>query len=634
MSGLTFSPVKSKPKRRRIVVYDLEWIPETMHLTLAGTYDGSQYRSFETVNGLLNELLSDRYRGAFIYAHAGGIADMPFLLEQLCENRKYHIEASFSGSSAVVVRVQKAHGTKEDEWIFLDSYWLLRDKLDHLAKSIGERKTGDTWHCATFPDCGHRKAKEDICSDAPECGCPDLSSASRCMFYAPNYILEEYNRNDCMVLWKAISRFQDEILMMGGELMLTIASTAMRLFRRKYLKSPIITSPLLSDEIRPAYIASRVEPYRSEGFNLTEFDINSSFPFAMTFPTPGSLLSKEERRPYGGKDIVYYARAKVNVPDSFLPPLPYRCRRDDRIYFPTGTWTGLFSQTDLNLLEEAGGDILSFNECWIFEARTDFADYATDLYELRKNEKDQFRKLLLKYLLNSCYGKTAEGRDKSSLVVHPQYSMCPHDGKHDFVDENDQIVSTCILELFPGAILLSDEKAIPHEHVPIAAEITAIARRTLYQFAIQCGDDLYYSDTDSLYTHHDFPSSAELGGLKKSKGVYHGEFLAAKLYKTDDKIKSKGFGRMSVATFECVKRGEPFEFERQSRIREMARKGRIFPESKILHKQLRLDRTRPKRHMVPGDHPSTPWNVRQVEEKWVPEKTEKPLLGPLMAAGA
>lgn len=615
----TFGAIRSPPKIRKIVVYDLEWIPETMKLTLAGVYDGMGYKSFTTVESLLRHLLAPEYRGAFLYAHAGGLADMPFLLEKLCDNRCYRIEASFSGSSAVVVRVKRIDkaATSKDEWIFLDSYWLLRDKLDHLAKSIGEKKTSDAWHCPGFPACGHKKKPEAICDKAPQCGCPSKEDAATCMFYAPFRVLEEYNRNDCVVLWRAITRFQEEILELGGELMMTIASTAMRLFRRKYLKEDILASAGLSDQIRPAYVASRVEPYRRSGTNLIEWDINSSFPYAMTFPTPGSLLGMQKTRPYG-KEVMYFAKCVVHVPEMFLPPLPYRDEKEGgRVYFPTGTWEALFSRTDLDLLEEMGGRIERFEEAWVFESRHEFADYATTLYEMRRNTEDDFKRLLFKYLLNACYGKTAECREKGTLIVRPRSMACPHEGKHDTFDESGTIVATCVLELFPGAILLTDVREIVHEHVPIAAEVTSVARRTWYRFARECDEDLYYSDTDSLYTHHEFESSKELGGLKREKGVQHAEFLAAKFYRTDHFVKAKGFSRLNVDQFERIKRGDPYEFERQARIREMARSGKIYPRVDKHMKQLRLGHTRPKRKMArEEDAPSRPWDVREIAERW------------------
>jgi DNA polymerase type B, organellar and viral len=429
------------------------------------------------------------------------------------------------------------------------------------------------------------------------------------MFYAPLPILRDYNERDCQILHGAISRFQTELNEMGTDLRITVASTAMRLFRRKYLKHPIETSTVISDRIRAGYIASRVEPYKAEATDeILEWDINSSFPFAMTKPTPGSMIGNTRRIPKKG---VYFAECTVQVPTMFLPPLGRR-GRDGRIYFPTGEWSGLFSRPDLELLEEAGGTILSVKDVLLFESRSDFSDYATDLYDKRKKEKDPFVKILLKYLLNSCYGKTAESREKTRLVLHPYSEDCPHNGIHQ-----QGSIATCVEILFPGAILITEEKDIPHEHVPIAAQITSEARRTLYRYAARCGEDLYYSDTDSLYTHKCFESTNELGGLKLERKVPPPSiFVSPKLYLAGGKVKSKGFSHLSEEKFRSLIGGDPVSVERMLRIREIARtKQLIGPQLARIEKKLAIGAHRPKRRVLPGNC-SEAWTVSEIDSKW------------------
>ena len=72
-------------------------------------------------------------------------------------------------------------------------------------------------------------------------------------------ILIGYNKTDCEILWKAIDQFEKEIFALGGQLQQTIASTAMTLFRRKYLQRDIYTSEKLNEISQESYFASRVE---------------------------------------------------------------------------------------------------------------------------------------------------------------------------------------------------------------------------------------------------------------------------------------------------------------------------------------------------------------------------------------
>jgi DNA polymerase type B, organellar and viral len=398
----------------------------------------------------------------------------------------------------------------------------------------------------------------------------------------------------------------------------TIASTAMRLFRRKYLKSTIPTSTVISDRVRSAYVASRVEPYRTRcETELLEYDINSSFPFAMTKTTPGGLLAIRKSFPKS-PDALYFAQARIKVPDSFLPPLGRRAKRDGRIYFPTGIWEGLFSRPDLELLQEAGGDIEKIFEVLVFEARDDFAGYAQDLYEKRRAAPDLFTKLLLKFLLNSCYGKTAESREKTRLVIHPDTDLCPHGGEHN-VEQGGIYKATCVEVLFEGAVLVTEEKEIAHEHVPIAAQITSEARRTLYKGAVTCGSDLFYSDTDSLYTHSTLPTGDRLGDWKLERRVPPpSHFVAPKLYRTGDKIKSKGFSSLTDAQWKDLIAGDEIHIPRMLRIKEIARsKSLIGPVLATLTKSLALGKHRPKRKMdLDPLGASEPWDVRQTEERY------------------
>lgn len=82
-----------------------------------------------------------------------------------------------------------------------------------------------------------------------------------CIYYAPMPILKKYNEVDCRILWKGVDRLQEE-LELGGELKMTIASCAMRLFRSQFLKREIKTDVKVNRVTREAYVASRVEVFK------------------------------------------------------------------------------------------------------------------------------------------------------------------------------------------------------------------------------------------------------------------------------------------------------------------------------------------------------------------------------------
>jgi hypothetical protein len=614
------SRITTSPAPRTIAVYDLEWVPETYELRLAGYYDGKEYRSFLTIEALLNFMLHPDRKDVWNFAHAGGLADMHFLLEKILEKPNIRLEASFSGSSAIVVKVH----WKKTVYTFLDSYWLLRDKLAHLAPFTDIKKDRGAFRCDSYPACGHVGR---ACETAPACGC-EVGPEPLCMFRAPLPILRDYNERDCKILYRALELFQETLLDMGTAMRSTIASTALGLFRTVYLRENIPTDEAMNDRLRASYVASRVEPFRPVlsippgAPKVRYYDFNSMFPFAMTKPLPGAHLAESKTIPED--DTLYFAEADVFVPEMYLPPLGAR-GRDGRIYFPSGAWRGLFSSADLALLERVGGRIERVYEVSLFHSCFDLAAYALDLYDRRaaaKRAGQTFLALVLKYLLNSCYGKFGEHRQKCSLVLHPYGESCPHGGAHDYLDDG-MMGSSCVEPLFPGAILVSEEKSVPHEHVPIASMITSIARATLYgppegPGLAACGEDLYYCDTDSLLTGKTLPTGDKLGDLKLEYEVSEGRFIQPKLYEIDGHVKSKGFSRLTSAQFQDLIDGREVEVERMYRVKEIARELKTFKAAgKKFQKRIRLGQSRPKRQSD-GHGGTVPWTYREIQERWVP----------------
>lgn len=590
------APIRRQPKRRNFSVYDLEWYPHTLELRMIGVYDGEQYRHYTDIGTFLNSEFTQKNEGKWYYAHAGGLYDLRFILEYLLSHPNPHvrIEASFSGSSAIIVKVSKG----KRSWYLLDSYWLLREKLRKIGKWVGIDKGGDT-----------NESRE-------RCAYPETACTCDPIFFAPLETLIEYNRDDCLILWKAIERFEHTLLDLGGELMMTCASSAMRLFRMNFLKDTIRTRIKINELARFAYIASRVEVFEKQCGEANYFDINSSFPYAMTFDAPGNLRKSINHLPEQG---IYLARCKVKIPDCAVPPLPYRSK-DRRIYFPTGTWEQWFSNIDIELLVSNGGKILECSEALLFDPFDDLKSYAETVYELRRKATDEGVKAILKILLNSLYGKFAEGSDKTKLLINPAYHGCQHlDARGNVIHPNNE----CLELLMPGVWLVHENRDIPHAHVPISMHITSIARKVLYEYIAKC-DRVYYCDTDGFACpiSNQFDIGDKLGGLKLEKVVRRGIFAAAKLYALEQKtngsskgyewmVKAKGFSKLTYSQFCELLENKEVRVDKFSRIKEGLRAGQIAPSEGPVMKRF-LDQVRSKRYFYP-DGSSRPWDVSEIE---------------------
>jgi hypothetical protein len=589
--------VITKPRvLRNYLVYDLEWIPGKfdpdgfMTVRMCGVYDGDKYRCYTSIESFLDNELTHKNRGKWFYAHAGGLADFQFVLESICKHREngYKVKASTSGSSLIIVHVTRG----KNSWHFIDSLWLLKDKLANIAKWMGMEK-----------------------------GAQDMSGAELEEWFrsAPLSELRQYNEMDCIVLWHAIRNFEDTLFELGGQLKMTQASCAMDLFRRRFLKRDIQTSAWVNSIARESYFASRVEVIARHCDDAWYYDVNSSFPYAMTFPIPGDLIGTSSKMPDHG---IYLSDVEVEIPDCYLPPIPTRL--GGRLFFPTGRWRGWLTNIDTTLLQEQGGRVIRHYESLSFEPRLDCRDYAQTLYDLRARSEG-FMSIACKFLLNSLYGKFAECEYKSALELNPFAPKGPDEGW---------------TMLFPGAFLVERKVPIPHMHVPISSHITSIARRTLYHY-MSFSPDLHYCDTDGFSSTALLNSvEGKLGHIKLEKVITSGRFVTQKTYLLETQgakpiVKAKGFRKMSPEEFkrassyvDAIEDGSiesmsyderqklmettEIEYTRMARTKELFRNRKTRPQEKTLRKKLRTDQL-PKRCFYP-DGQSRPWSIDELRE--------------------
>lgn len=587
MKRSVLKPHDKPAVRRRFFTWDLEWIPgdvkeakkrgfEPLQFRLAGVYDGLNYRHYQSIADFLNGELIAENSGVWFYAHAGGLADMKFIFDFLCnEPHSFEVMAAFSGSSAIIVELKKG-GHK---WTFVDSFWLIRMSLRQIGKLFGVGEKGGS-------------------ADSTE------------MFYASYKELIPYNEQDCRILYKAIQYIENFFIDLGGQLEKTAASCAMKLFRMNYLKREIKTSAYINECARNAYIASRVEVLQKEVQAAQYFDINSSFPYAMTFPMPASHWKSHRKLPE--KEGIYLVDARITVPDSHIPPLPYRS--EEGLFFPTGTWRSWFMGPDLQLLEEAGGKIDRVYCCHEFEQFSDLRDYSLDLYEKRKAATNQALKTSLKIPLNSLYGKFGEKEEKQAVYINPSKKT---------------LAQKKLKTIYAGIFQEDKTTFVQHVWVPICAQVTAHGRKFLTDYMRSAGE-CYYCDTDGLAVPPDvtFETGNELGQLKLEKTIERGVFHAPKMYalKEEEKgwlVKAKGFAKvkdengemkpLSYEQFCALRSGAVVQQERFERARAGFRSGDTSPKEFIFEKKLR-GVAREKRNFAP-DGTSVPWTVEELKSK-------------------
>lgn len=562
--GESLTALLSKVKRHRIVVYDLEskdgptQRPGFTRVFLAGLYDGSTFQSFRNVldtkpteweerghkhvnpgiskvpwerqaiedggciDQLMRQVLCSAYRGAYIYAHFGGNFDhlhvLPWLRARTAEFAWKVIPVQ---SSIQVLAIQ--HRMSKHTWKFLDSFRLLPMTLDKASKTFGFK--GKLTHDLTLHE------------DDPK--------------WVP------YLEQDCKALHESLTQFQNLLVdKLGGEMGITAPSSAMKLYRRKYMghgKTPAIIPQhrhfkecaargeacegCMHAWIRRGYYGGRVEVFRPRGEGVSYYDINSSYPRAMLEDMPGGEV--RQFGPSQGVDAfaqfersaVGFVECEVDIPDTcYLPPLPYRDENSGKLLFPVGRFNGVWSWSELRLLSDplVQGTVLNIKRSVWYERKSLFFDYVKELYAYRDKSDllyDEGLAAICKLMLNASYGKFGMNEDRREILVLGPGESAPEGATFPRLEdgEDDVMSKVCYVE----------KRVSPPYVIPqISAQITALARVRLWQFmasVLRIGGKLYYCDTDSLITDLDerfMHCSAELGELKNE---YPGEKLNVEL---------------------------------------------------------------------------------------------------------
>lgn len=432
---------------------------------------------------------------------------------------------------------------------------------------------------------------------------PKLNKPS-CLGRIPRFTKEEkelliYNRRDCEISKKFLDLLQDTFNLMGGDLKLTVASTAMNVFRRKYLRfllkheKDILNEDDFYDFVFSAYYGGRTEAF-SRGFvkNARVYDVNSLYPKAMlnAYPHPHSV-----RKMFNPvvDDLDFYLKFEgvMNV-DIQSPkymkypylPLKYEVKKGvNKLVFPLGRWNGTYTNYELRKAVELGYKILDIKRCYIYK-RTfyPFRAYVQDLYSQRLIFKKQNSPLELgvKLLLNSLYGKF--GQRYLMDVNFIDLDSMSQDEKENFIF--GEIVGTISLSDNRYGIQTIEKECDSSFVFPIfPVYTTAYARTILYDFIVE--HNALYCDTDSILTYDTLKESSELGKMKVEYDVLEGVIVKPKMYmyKTPSKVvvRMKGVSRASQDKFIRALEGLQVSYEKFTKIKESVR--RNIPPNAIIN---------------------------------------------------
>lgn len=337
--------------------------------------------------------------------------------------------------------------------------------------------------------------------------------------------------------------FAEKMLELYDELDLTLKSTlpsmALQLFLQTYEYEPPTFIPDVKETFRKAYYGGRVEVFRLGKIksHTLHYDVNSLFPsvmFDLEFPRLDSWLKVSKPN----FDFEGVCDCYVYVPDMDIPPLPFR--DNEEIIYPVGSFQGCWTYAELRQLLKDGGRITHVNNAIEFsKTERPFRKYVEFCYNRRLQAvKGTLEDVLWKLFMNSLYGKFGQNRGLTTIYW---------DKKKKEVCEKE---------------LSSDSK---FSNVIWSAYVTSYARLRLLEYLRGCSQ-VYYTDTDSVFTPDKLETSTDLGKLKLEGEYEETEFLGNKLYLLDNKkAVAKGVPRGSAMDF--IRTGRAV-FRRPARFRE------------------------------------------------------------------
>lgn len=546
---------KSEDLTNKFLTLDIETFIKNGDLIpfLICIYDGENKLVFglwdynsveEMILDCLNSILIRKYHGYKVYIHNMAKFDIIFILKYLLKIADCH---PIIHNDKMLSLKAKFGKNNEYQIEFKDSYLILLASLSKLSKyfKIKSPKT-------IFPFLFVNENNLDYKGIVPSFKMFD-NKISREEYnnyksnFKNNWVLKaesiKYCNIDCLALYQIIIKFNSLIFDLFGlniHHYLTLPSLAFAIFRSNFMNKeniPQLSGKIASD-IKKGYTGGAVDMYipkSKPGVKLKSLDINSLYPSQMEsrlmpIGTPtyfeGDIL-KIDANAFG------FFYCKIVAPDNIKHPiLQTRVLTNNgmRTMAPIGTWEDmLFSQEMDNALKY--GYEIEVLWGYTFESEIIFKDYVDFLYNLRSQyDKSNPLNFIAKILMNSLYGRFGMDDNFSNInIIHNDYFS---EFENKFFDSITKVTDIDEYKLIESK---NSENELNHNtSITIAAAITAYSRIHMSQFKNNHKINLYYTDTDSIYTDSkldsSFIDSKVLGKLKLEYICKRAIFLTPKVY--------------------------------------------------------------------------------------------------------
>ena len=357
----------------------------------------------------------------------------------------------------------------------------------------------------------------------------------------------KYCEQDVVTLYQILSNFQKNVynkFRLDVIKYPTLSSLSFAIYRSSFQGDshiPLIDGEMFRD-LKKGYTGGSVDVFIPYGEDIRGYDVSSLYPYVMKyFPMPvgnptffeGDILFDglfTDNKPFG------FFEVEVTAPEGLKIPIlqtRFKGENGSRTITPLGSWTGTyFSEEIYNAMEL--GYKFKILRGYLFEKEYIFKEFVDTLYILKANsEKGSPDYIVSKLLLNSLYGRFGMNPEMENHLILSKENAIKYYDKYEITDVVDLKNGKEIVSFFDNIESQDNNNKVLNISIAISAAVTACGRIHMSKFKTMKGINIYYSDTDSIFTNKELDQSFignDLGKMKLEHHFKKAVFLAPKVY--------------------------------------------------------------------------------------------------------
>jgi hypothetical protein len=374
----------------------------------------------------------------------------------------------------------------------------------------------------------------------------------------------DYCFNDCELTKKMLEKITESMNLQEKKIFLesrSISSLSLKTFKERFNIFNLETNMKIDKDemIRNGFYGGRCEVFGNKYPNekIFHFDFSGMYAEIMReeFFFNDIKIEKSHEISEGG-----FYKVDVFSDNMDIPVLPFKEKRDGKLIFPNGEWTGTYWYEELKLFEQEGGIIRKIHYKILLKNKEKIFKNFVENYNKLRNKSD-IENVFWKLFINSIYGRLGMGPNfEETLLIQDEE-------EYKKIRKEKEILKESIINRIK-IITIEKEKKVDKvdSNVSIAAQITSKARIKLFKAfkeVIKNEGRILYTDTDSIFAGFKKNVLGEKHGEvywdgNKSDTVIDDAIFAlpkgyALLIKKKEIVKIKGFKRNSISFSEFEK---------------------------------------------------------------------------------